>query len=400
MTKHVLTVAAATSLAALLGAARPAQAQNSAVNNAILSENASQYDKARTSIEQATTNDKTKDQAKTWFTRGEIYQRLVELRTSDKPLMQGLYTKYTADLQPGQAEERAIESYNKALTLDGATGQYGKQVPERLKYINNVALNDGVNAYKAKDYDKAMAAYKLASTALPQDTTAVLYAAYAAEGKEDVSAAKQYYTQLLGLGYKSVPVYQRLLYIDQQQKDAAGSQQVLQQALAAYPNNKIFMMQELNMYLSTGNGQEAIDKIKKAIAVDPTNSNLYGVLGSVYEQNKQSDLAVESFKKAIELDPNNFDAQFNLGIYNFNQAATLYTKASKMDIKTYQLKGKPLETQGKKYFEASVPYFEKALELQPNDTNTLNALQKVYARLNRPADAKRMDDRLQTLGKK
>ena len=400
MTKNVLTLATAAGLAALLGAARPAQAQNSAVNNAILSENASQYDKARASIEQATTNDKTKDQAKTWFTRGEIYQRLIELRMSDQAVMKALYTKFAADLQPGQAEERAIESYNKALALDSPTGEYGKQVPDRLKYLNNVALNDGVNAYKAKDFDKAIASYKLASSANPQDTTALLYAAYAAEGKEDLTVAKGFYNQLLGMGYKSVPLYQRLLYIDQQQKDEAGSQQVLQQALAAYPNNKTFMMQDLNAYLNTGNGQEAIDKIKKAIAVDPGNSNLYGVLGSVYEKNKQSDLAVESFKKAIELDPNNFDAQFNLGIYNFNQAATLYTKASKMDIKTYQVKGKPLEVQGKKYFEASVPYFEKALELQPNDRGTLNALQKVYARLNRPADAKRMEDRTQALEKK
>ena len=153
------------------------------------------------------------------------------------------------------------------------------------------------------------------------------------------------------------------------------------------------------MYISAGKGKEAIDKIKHAIEVDPTNSNLYGVLGSVYDQSKQQDLAVVAFKKAIELDPKNFDAQFNLGIYNFNQAATLYTKASKMDLKTYQVKGKPIEAEGKKYFEASVPYFEKALEIQPNDANSISALQKAYFRLGRNADSKRMEDRLQSLKK-
>ena len=195
-------------------------------------------------------------------------------------------------------------------------------------------------------------------------------------------------------------MYNRLLYLDEQQNDAADKQKVLAQALAAYPNNKNFLLQDLNMSMSGGaGGQAALDKINKAIAADPSNSNLYAVRGSIYDQQKKNDLAMADYKKSIELDPNNFDAQYNMGIYNFNQAATLYTKASKLDIKVYQTKGKPLETEGKKYFEASVPYFEKALALKPDDQGTLFALQKVYARLNRSADAKRMDDRLQALKK-
>ena len=108
-------------------------------------------------------------------------------------------------------------------------------------------------------------------------------------------------------------------------------------------------------------------------------------------------MAQADYKKAITLDPNNFDSQYNLGINNYNKAAALFTKASKMDLKTYQAQGKKLETEAKKYFEASVPYFEKALELQPNDRNSASALQKVYARLGRPADAERMNTKIQAM---
>lgn len=383
-------------LALGLGYATPVLAQNSAVNNAILSLKAGpgSYDKALTSINEAVVNEKTKNSAKAWFTRGEVYYTVLD------PSTKNLYAKATATMQPGEAVQKAAESYRKAKELDVPNGEYAKQVPDKLKNLYGLAFNDGVGYYNGKDYDKAISSYQLASSLVPTDTTAVLYTAYAQEAKQDLPGARTTYNQLLGMGYKSVPVYTRLMQIDQQQNDTADMQKVLQQALAAYPNNKNFLLQDLNQSMSGGaGGQAAIDKINKAISADPSNSNLYAVRGSIYDQQKKTDLAMADYKKAIELDPKNFDAQFNMGIYNFNQAATIYTKASKMDLKTYQVKGKGLEAEGKKYFESSIPYFEKALEIQPNDPNTLSALQKVYFRLGRTADSKRMEDRLQAARK-
>jgi tetratricopeptide (TPR) repeat protein len=399
--KHSFLKLAAGALTMGLALSQPAFAQNSAVNNAILSLKAgpTQYEKALTSINQAVENEKTKGSAKAWFTRGDVYSTLLDPSTA------ALYSKYTASMQPGEALQKASESYKKALELDSPTGEFGKQVPERMKNLYGLAFNDGVKYYNSgkenpQDYDKAISSYKLASSLMPTDTTAVLYTAYAQEAKQDVAGAKASYNQLLGMGYKSVPVYTRLLQIDEQTKDAADGQKVLQQALAAYPNNKTFLIQDLNQSMGgSAGGAGAIEKINKAIAADPNNSNLYAVRGGIYDREKKSDLAMADYKKAIELDPKNFDAQYNMGIYNYNLAAPLYTKASKMDLNTYKVKGKAVEAEGKKYFEASIPYFERALELNPNDQGSLFALQKVYARLNRPADAKRMEERLAALKK-
>ncbi|TDN39246.1 tetratricopeptide repeat protein [Hymenobacter sp. UV11] len=398
MSNSFLKLAVAAALTATVGLATPALAQNSAVTNAILSQKAGQMDKALTSINEAIANDKTKDKAKTWFTRGEIYNQLLD------PNTQALFAKYTKDMQPGEPLQKATESYNKALQLDGPAGEFGKQVPARLQNLYGMAFNEGVKNYNDKNYDKAIASYKLASQLNPTDTTAVLYGAYAMEAKQDFAGAKSSYNQLLGMDvYKTKPapvsVYTRLLQIARQENNPAEAQKVLKEALVAYPNNKTFLIEDLNASMTGGNSEAALEKINKTIAADPTNANLYAVRGSLYDTQKKNDLAQADYKKAIELDPNNFDAQFNMGIYNFNQAANLYTKASKLDLKTYQTKGKPLEVQGKKYFESSVPYFEKALEIQPNDAGSLSALQKVYFRLGRNADSKRMEDRLQALKK-
>ena len=398
MSNSFLKLAAAAAFTAALGLATPALAQNSAVTNAILSQKAGQMDKALTSINEAIANEKTKDKAKTWFTRGEIYYQLLD------PNTQALFAKYTKDMQPGEALQKASESYNKALQLDGPAGEFGKQVPARLQNLYSLAFNAGVKSYNDKDYDKAISSYKLASQLSPSDTTAVLYGAYAMEAKQDYAGAKTSYNQLLGMDvYKTKPapvaVYTRLLQIARQENNPADAQKVLKEALVAYPNNKAFLIEDLNASMTGGNSEVAMEKINKAIAADPSNANLYAVRAGLYDQQKKSDLAQADYKKAIELDPKNFDAQYNMGIYNFNQAANLYTKASKLDLKTYQTKGKPLEAQGKKYFEAAVPYFEKALEIQPNDAGSISALQKVYFRLGRNADSKQMEDRLQALKK-
>jgi tetratricopeptide (TPR) repeat protein len=400
MKKTLLTLATTAALMGTVGLATPALAQSSAITNAILSQKAGQLDKALESINQAVASDKTKDKdkPKAWFTRGEIYYQLVD------PSTQALFAKYSKGMQPGEPLQKAAESYKKALELDGPTGEYGKQVPGRLQNLYGLAFNEGVKNYNDKDYDKAVASYRLASEMNPQDTTAVLYSAYALSAKQDYAGARSAYNQLLGMdAYKAKPapvgVYTQLLQIARQEKNDAEAQKVVQQGLAAYPNNKAFLIEDLNLSMSGGNSAGALEKINKVIAADPNNSNLYAVRAGVYDAQKKTDLAQADYKKAIELDPSNFDSQFNMGIYNFNQAANLYTKASKMDLKTYQLKGKPLEVQGKKYFEASVPYFEKALELQPNDANTMSALQKVYFRLGRNADSEKMATRLQAAKK-
>ena len=386
MKKNLLTLA----VAATLAAAAPLLvfAQTSAVTNAILNQRTGLLDKARVDIDKAIVNEKTSGKAKTWFTRGQVYEGMLE-----NPI-------YGKQLQPGEGLQKAYESYSKTIELDTKDGEFGKQALPRMDALYGRAFNDAVNSYNTKDFDKAISSYKLASQIKPQDTTAVLYSAYAYEAKQDFVGAKASYNQLLGMNYKSASLYNRLLQIARQQNDNAEATKVLQQALVAYPNNKNFMLEDLNASLAGGKGEDAIAKINKTIAADPTNSNLYAVRGSLYDQQKKTDLAVADYRKAVELDPKNFDAQFNLGVYNYNKAADSYTKASKMDLKTYQVSGRKFESDGKKYFEAAIPPFERALELQPTDRNTLTSLKKIYFRLGRTADSERLQIRIDALEKK
>ena len=52
------------------------------------------------------------------------------------------------------------------------------------------------------------------------------------------------------------------------------------------------------------------------------------------------------------------------------------------------------------YLAKAVPHLEKALELQPTDLNTLNALRQIYTRLSMPDKKKAIQEKLNALQKK
>ena len=359
-----------------------ASAQNSAVNSAILNHKNGVLDKAQADIDKAIQHDKTKEKAKTWFYRGVIYQDMI-----GNPI----YGKLTNDQTP----MIVMESFDKALALDGKDGEFGKLVPERKNILYGQVLNQAVEFHNNQEWEKAIDKYKLASTVDPKDTTAVLYAAYAATANQDYPQAITFYDKLISIGHKTEDVYKNKVQL-QQAIDASDDavMSTLAAGLKEHPNSVYLMQEELKYYLKNDRGDEAMAKLENAIKADPDNASLYAVLGNLQERKNNLEGATASYKKAIELDPKNFDAYYNLGVLEYNKGSEFNNRAAKMDYATYQKKGKALEAQAKKHYEASVPYFLKALEAQPNDQGTMSTLVKVYTRLGNKAEADKYSKKL------
>lgn len=375
MKKVLLTALAAATISV-------ASAQNSAVNSAILNHKNGTLDKAQTEIDKAIAHDKTKDKAKTWFTRGLVYQDMIG---------HPVYGKLANDKTP----EIVLEAYNKTVQLDGKDGQYGKQVPERLEMLYAQVLNQAVEAHNAQDWDKAIANYELTLKVKPGDTTALKYGTYAAINKQDYGKAINFTDKLIATGKADEEAYKTKIQLLQETESSDDQvMAALAEALKAHPNSVYLMQEELRYYLKNNRADEAMGKLEKAIEKDPNNASLYAVLGNLQEKKGDLDAAYKSYQKAIEVDPNNFDAYFNLAVLEYNKGTEVNNRAAKMDYATYQKRGKALEAQAKKHFEASLPYFEKAHQIQPEDQATIRNLLAVYTRLKRTADAERMNQKL------
>ncbi len=86
--------------------------------------------------------------------------------------------------------------------------------------------------------------------------------------------------------------------------------------------------------------------------------------------------------KAIAVDPNNYDANYQLGVYYYNDAAEMNKQLAAMDMKEYQAKGKEVEGKVCGIFKQALPYFTKAksikdeADLNENLTNLQNILKQ------------------------
>ncbi len=363
-------------------------AQNSAVTNAAVHLKNGTLDKAKTEIDKAVVHEKTANSAKAWSVRGDVYATMIDNpifgKLSDNPI------------------KEAVESYNKAISLDKPGGQFATQATEKKQALYGNAINAGAKAFEAKSFDEAITAFSLAQELAPTDTTGYLYAAFSAEGKQDFATAATHYNKLLQAnipGNKPMIAYQRLYHFAKEAKDNAKAQEILSQAIAAYPNNKEFMLEDLNNAVASGKGPEAIAKLEKAIEADPNNVNLYNVLGSLHDQAGKRDLARQSYERALKVEANNFDANFNLGVIHYNSAAELSRKFNAMSSAAQKSSGAKMTADIKKHFNNALPYFEAAHRANPQDASTIETLAKVYIQVGRTKDAEAMNKKADALNK-
>ena len=104
------------------------------------------------------------------------------------------------------------------------------------------------------------------------------------------------------------------------------------------------------------------------------------------KQVEQRDLAKQYYAKALAVDPANYDANFNMGVFFFNEAVEMKKAVDNMDMTEYNKKGKEVDGQVCGKFKQALPYFTKAksvkdeADLNENLTNLQNILKQYEER--------------------
>ncbi|MBP8943588.1 MAG: hypothetical protein KBG76_15410, partial [Saprospiraceae bacterium] len=162
-------------------------------------------------------------------------------------------------------------------------------------------------------------------------------------------------------------------------------------------------------FIRLGKLEALVEKLKAAITKEPNNVSLYTTLGNVYDNLYQKDSMImenkngtytilasiisntnyqnaESyFTKASELDATNADAHYGQGAFHYNVAARMTAILNKL-ADDYSKEGtkkyEAIKVEVFGMFDKSLPSFNKAESLNPNDRNCLIALKEIYARKN------------------
>lgn len=343
---------------------------------------AKSLEEAYSAINEATKNENTKDENKTWYYKGFICQLIFQDST--------LQPKYPNILQ------EASEAYQKVITLSEGPDGKKKNVEDAT---NNLAIvcgqlhNYGIVLFdKGKDDAGAYAAFNEAiainnfmakrnlqsKIKVKIDNTKFL-AAVTADKLKKTEEAKTLYRQLIDSKYDNIYIYKALASIYGDEKDSQKALEVLNEGVKAYPDSSTLTIDVLNVYLTTGRQTEALDIMNKAIAQDPKNAQLYFVLANTYGRLKDEEKTIANYQKAIDLDPKYADAYNNLGAVYLDKANALVDKMADPKIKDAEYQ--QLDKQRSDYLKQALPYLEKASDLKPESIEILDVLKTIYAKM-------------------
>lgn len=104
------------------------------------------------------------------------------------------------------------------------------------------------------------------------------------------------------------------------------------------------------------------------------------------KQTEQRDLAKQYYTKALAVDPANYDANYNMGVFFFNDAVEMKKAVDNMDMAEYNKQGKEVDGRVCGKFKQALPYFTKAksvkdeADVNENLTNTQNILKQYEER--------------------
>ena len=364
---------------------------------------------AREAIKPAFNDEKTKNDPKTYFTAGMI--GYTENDSYSKLMMLG---KEVDQVKKGKAIMEAYDYFLKAYKLDQMPNDKGKVKPkfdkkikENIKEFYTAQYNlvgYGAHLFDKKDYKGAFDAFStfLEIPKLPMmnkelsvtDSTYRMikyFSALAATNMQNHDKAIEMYKDLADDNYETKNVYQLLADEYRTIKDTVNYLATLEQGFKLFNDDPWFLQNIINHYIYSDKIEEASKYLDAAIAQAPTVAEYYYVKGNVEERLGNNDGARKAFEKALELQPKMASAYAGIGRIIFNQAVELLRAADSIrDNKLYNAEVQKAND----IFKQSLPYMEKAVELDPKDTDFKQALKMLYYRLGDNANYEKISKEL------
>jgi Tfp pilus assembly protein PilF len=216
----------------------------------------------------------------------------------------------------------------------------------------------------------------------------------ASELAKDYPKAKTNLQKLIDMNYQEASVFTSLANIYyQQDKDVAKATATFAEGRKRFPMDLNLLLNETNMFLSEGMTEKALDNLQTAAEIDESNPTIFFAIGAKYNEvvddttktevmrNDAFAKAIEAYDKAINLKSDYFDPNYNMGALYVNKASALIEVANKLPF-SEQKKYDELKLEADGYLNKSLPYLEKAHELEPEDMSTMISLKEIYTRLN------------------
>ncbi len=351
-------------------------AQKRSVKNALRSLNDNELDEAKKEIDAAidgVDDEKTLDWSQTWYVRGLVYQALLE---SNQPRLSDLETAQHAYL-------KALELGKKEYADKRSDYDDAEFIINHLRTLCEHFLNYSDQQMQKKKYAKALELLekRIETMAIEEinkvDTASLFKAGLIALKIPDETKAINFFNKAIDYGYNQAQPYLYKARVYKKQGKTNEMEVTLKRGIEKYPDDSGLLLIELiDYYINKNKTKEIQSYIEGLQKKHPNSATLISSLGILYEETGQHEKAKRACDKAVQMNPSIFITNYNAGVIHYSEAVRYLYQDDKL--------GKPIQhtgTAAKESFSTALPYFEKALEIVPLQTDAMKKLITVYRRL-------------------
>ena len=401
-------------IAAFMAVSMGLSAQSLMVESAVQDLRKGSLKKAKTEIDAAAVNEKTKDDAKTWYYRALVYAEIGRDASQAKPKYKGLAPDW-AD----QAYESALECKRLDTKNDG---EFTKGLVSVFSTVGYDFYQRSRALFNDKNYAEAMQvaarAAEMYNNGGESDNAgeAMFVAGLSAVASHDTANIKKYFNNLMRKKTDKEQVYTYLFNVYKAEGNVDQAMKVASNYQKNQKGNYKAYLLLAEGYLLNQNIEKGKEVIGQALELTKDSANIYPDLltqaGALLELTNDIEGAQARYQESLTLKPVQFGANFNMGKMYYNRAVDKLQSAPEPDPfneETIALADK-LEKEAKELFAEAITYLEKSVQYidnlpdgqekqmqRPNLANALQALSTAYARVERYDDSKAAHQRFESL---
>jgi tetratricopeptide (TPR) repeat protein len=352
-------------------------------------------DEAKAHVDAAITDEKLKEQGKTWYYRGLVY---MSIDTTSKEQFKSLAPDAFNTALEAFAEADKRADAKKGYFIQNMTGVQLKD--QQIQWWGGTHVNKGAKAYQDEDYEAAIGSFEKAAKINPKDTLSYFYGGFAAQQSENFDKAYENFAKYIENGGKSPDAYSLMLNIlNGPKNDKEKALTLVREARQKFPNHPDFPKVEIGILIDLKRIDEAKTGLEEAIKNEPGNKILHFYLGYANSQTGNTEAAKKNYEDALKIDPAYFDAQLFLAKLMYADALAIKKQMGQLGISADDKKKRfELDKVLVEKLKVALPYWEKAEKMNPSDQETLDALYSIYGDLDMQDQLARIEKRYKELG--
>ena len=266
---------------------------------------------------------------------------------------------------------------------------------------------DTINLYyaastyvNAKEYDKALELYDNLKTLNYSGKGTSYFAVNKLTTQEDFFTNVQERDRMVKLGTHEKPrtevipskrgeIYKNMALILVEKGKTEEAKKAISEARKANPEDTSLTLTEANLYLETKDFEMYKKLIAEVLEKNPNDADLIFNLGVLSANAKNVADAEKYYNRVIEINPKYINGYINLAAMKLENEKAIIDEMNKLgttakDMKRYD----ELKKKREDLFKSTIPYLEKAVELDSKNEDVVKTLLGVYSALEMTAEYK------------